>query len=223
MNLQQTIVWHVKNALGALDAVLTSTKNITTSGNLATTGSGTLTAAGASSLTGGIAQATAMHGVSNVQITGATNGTDTAFADNTHFLTSIWLPVNFTCTSIAYLVGSVGGTDKVYGVIYDAGGAVLASSNTTSTGTAVTVGTAAQIQTMNLHNDTSDTPVPLVGPNMIYVGISANGNTAKIRTVPAYLGAEINAGSVSQTHGTIGSVTVPTAFANDKAPYIILR
>jgi len=177
----------------------------------------------AQTMTSGISVGTAISGVENRPITVATVGTDTAFADGTHFVTSIFLPVNFTCTSIGVLLGSVGGTDKIYGVIYDADGAVTASTDTTSSGTAVTAGTAAQIQTMNLHNDTTDTPVALVGPAMYYVGISANGTTAKLRTVPAYMGGPINAGSVSQTHGTIAAITEPTTFTAAKAPYIVLR
>jgi hypothetical protein len=55
---------------------------------------------------------------------------------------------------------------------------------------------------------------------MYYVGISANGNTCRLRTIPAYCGGEIYAGSVSQTHGTVAAITPPTTFTADKAPYV---
>lgn len=201
MNLSQTILWHVKNHLDSVVSALSL--------------SSTLAVTGAATLTGGIAQATAISGAHNLQITGATNGTDTAFADGTQFVTSIFLPVNFVCTNIEYLVGSVGGTDKVYGVIYDADGAVLANTSLTAGG--ATVGTAAQIQQLALTATEA-----LVGPALYYVGISANGATAKIRTAPAYLGASLWGGSVSQAHGTVAAITEPVTFTADKAPYVIL-
>jgi hypothetical protein len=142
----------------------------------------------------------------------ATSGTDTAFADGTQFVSSIWLPVNKTLTGVGYLIGSVGGTDKVYAVLYDADGAVLANSSLTGGG--ATVGTAAQTQTLAFTSTYA-----AVGPRMYYVGISANGATAKLRTVPAYTAVSLFAGSVAQVHGTVAAITEPTTFTADKAPF----
>ena len=162
-----------------------------------------------------LAQATEPHGFCNKDVVSATGGTDTAFADGTQFVTSIFIPVNKTITGIAYLVGSVGGTDKVYAVLYDADGAVLANSSLTDGG--ATAGTAAQIQTLAL-----TATYAAKGPALFYVGISANGGTAKIRTVPAHMQSGIYAGSVAQTHGTVAAITEPVTFTADKAPYVFV-
>lgn len=199
---------HIKRALAlGIDTA------ITTSGALSTTS--TLAVTGASTLTGGIAQATAAHGFCNWPITTATSGTDVFFADGTQYVTSIFLPVNKTLTGVTYLVGSVGGTDKVYVVLYDADGAVLANSSLTTGG--ATVGTAAQLQAVAF-----TATYAAKGPRMYYVGISGNGNTAKLRTVPAYTGGGIHAGSVAQVHGTVAAITEPVTFTADKAPVCFL-
>ncbi len=174
---------------------------------------GTVTAA--VTLSGGIAQAVAPSGFHNWQPIAATSGTDTTPANNTQFLTSIFLPVNMTLTGVSYLIGSVGGTDKVYVVLYDASGAVLANSSLTSGG--ATVGTAANIQAVAF-----TAPYAAVGPAMYYVGVSMNGNTARLRTVPAHCQAGLFAGSVTQTHGTVAAVVEPVTFTADKAPVCFL-
>jgi len=175
----------------------------------------TLHITGAASLTGGIAQATAYSGAHNITPAAATTGTDTAFANGTQFVSSIFVPANKTLTGAGYLIGSVGGTDKVYAVLYSAAGAVLANSSVASGG--ATVGTAANVQTLAF-----TATYAAVGPALYYVGISANGNTAKIRTVPAHCQGSIWGNSVSQTHGTVAAITPMTAFTADKAPYLFL-
>lgn len=179
----------------------------------ATTGafSSTLAVTGATTLTGGIAQATAPHGFANWQPVAATSGTDTTPADGTQFVTSIFVPVNKTLAGVAYLIGSVGGTDKVYAALYDASGALLANSSVSGGG--ATVGTAANVQTLAFTSTYA-----AKGPAMYYVGISMNGNTARLRSVPAHTQAGLFAGSVSQTHGTVAAITAPTTFTADKAP-----
>lgn len=145
----------------------------------------------------------------------ATSGTDTAFADGTTFLTSVFVPYNMTVTGIGYLVGSVGGTDKVIVRIYSSAGTLLASSTTASSGT--TAGTAAQVQEIALTSTYA-----AVGPNRYFIAVSANGNTAKLRTVAAHTGAKTLSGSVALTHAATTAITPPTAFAADKAPFAYL-
>jgi hypothetical protein len=58
------------------------------------------------------------------------------------------------------------------------------------------------------------------GPAMYYVGVSASGATAKLRTVPANLSFGIFAGQVSQTHGVVAAITAPTTFTAGKGPYV---
>jgi len=173
--------------------------------------SSTLTVTGASTFTGGIAPASAPTGIANWVPPTETSGTDTAFANGTQFVTSVFVPVNMTITGFNFLVGSVGGTDKVYVVLYSSAGAVLANSSLTAGG--ATVGTAAQTQAVAFTSTYAS-----VGPRLYYVGVSANGNTAKLRTVLAYCSGGLFAGSVSQAHGTVAAITAPTTFTADKAP-----
>lgn len=203
----------------ASQATITTDKNLSVGGNLAVTGATTFTGAvantAAQTLTGGIAQATAPHGFANIFPAAATTGTDTTPANGTQFVTSIFVPANKTLTGAGYLIGSVGGTDKVYAALYSATGALLANSSVTTGG--ATVGTAANAQTLDF-----TATYAAVGPAMYYVGVSMNGNTARLRTVPAHCSGGIFAGSVSQTHGTVAAITAPTTFTADKAPYIFV-
>lgn len=202
-NQQRTYVHWVQKTLSKLEGAMELAST------LAVTGATTLT--GALTVTGGIAQATAPHGFYNWQPVAATSGTDTAFANGTQFVTSIFVPVNKTLTGVGYLVGSVGGTDKVYAVLYDADGAALANSSLAGGG--ATVGTAAQIQTLAF-----TATYAARGPRIYYVGVSANGATDKLRTVPAHCQGGLFAGSVAQTHGTVATITEPVTFTADKAP-----
>jgi hypothetical protein len=177
----------------------------------------TLGVTGVTTLTGGIAASVGYGGAHNALPATATSGTDTTPADGTQYVSSIWIPANITLTGVKYLVGSVGGTNKVYAVLYSKAGAVLA--NTSITGGGATVGTAAQLQTMAFSPGT----YAAVGPALHFVGVSINGATARIRTVPAYCGGSIMSGTVSQTHGTsptVAAITPPTAFAADTAPFL---
>jgi hypothetical protein len=171
--------------------------------------------AGSLTLSGGIAQAVAPHGFANWVPIAATSGTNTTPAADTHFLTSIFVPVNKTLTGVSYLIGTVGGTDKVYAALYDASGALLANSSVSGGG--ATVGTAAEQQTLAFTSTYA-----AVGPALYYVGVSMNGNTARIRTVPAFCSGGIYAGSVTQVHGTVATVVEPVTFTADKAPIVFL-
>lgn len=169
----------------------------------------------ATTFTAGIAPTSAPSGVGNWQPIAATSGTDTTPANGTQWVTSIYVPVNMTITNVTYLIGSVGGTDKVYAVLYDSSGAVLGNSSLSGGG--ATVGTAANTQTLALTST-----VAVVGPRSFFVGISINGTTARLRTVPAFCSGGISANSVAQTHGTVAAITAPSTFTADKAPIVFL-
>lgn len=154
-------------------------------------------------------------GFANWQPVAATSGTDTTPASGTQFVTSIWIPATFTLTGVSYLIGSVGGTDKVYAALYDSTGALLANSSVSGGG--ATVGTAANQQTLAFTSTYA-----LDYPGLYYVGISMNGTTARLRTIPAHTQAGLWAGSVSQTHGTVAAITAPTTFTADKAPVVFV-
>lgn len=183
----------------------------------AVTASSTLAVTGTTTVTGGIIPATAPTGICNWQPSVATSGTDTTPASGTQFVTSIYLPFNMTITNISYLIGSVGGTDKVYAVLYSSAGAVLANTDITVSGTNVTVGTAANIQTIPL------TATYAATTGRYFIGISMNGNTARLRTIPAHTQVGVLAGQVAQVHGTVAAITVPSTFTADKGPVVFVN
>jgi hypothetical protein len=154
-------------------------------------------------------------GAHNWQAIAETSGTDTTPANNTQFVTSIFLPANMTLTGASYLIGSVGGTDRVYAVLYSSAGAVLANSTLGSGGTVV--GTAANVQQLAF-----TATYAALGPRMYYVGISMNGNTARLRTVPVHTQGSLWGNSVSQTHATVAAITPPTTFTDAKLPIVSL-
>ena len=206
---------HIKRALAnGIDTAIQTSGAIIGTSTLAITGTSTLTG-GLAAVLGGGAAAAAPHGFRNWQPIAATSGTDTFFADGTQFVSSIFLPMNKTLTGVGYLVGSVGGTDKVYCALYAADGTLIRKSSVTAGG--ATAGTAAEVQTLAF-----ETTYAAVGPAMYYVGISGNGNTAKLRTVPAQVHGGIFAGSVAQVHGTVAAITEPVTFTADKAPVCFL-
>lgn len=165
----------------------------------------------AMTLTGGIGQLTAPMGFFSWQPIAATSGTDTAFASGTLFVASVFVPVNKTITGIGYLLGSVGGTDKVVVQLNSAAGALLANSTLTAGGT--TAGTAANTQEIAF-----TATYAAVGPAMYYIGVSANGATAKLRTVPAFCNAGMFANSLTQTVSVPAAIAGPTTFTADKGP-----
>ncbi len=151
----------------------------------------------------------------NWQAVAATSGTDTTPASGTQFVSSIFVPANFTATGVGYLIGSVGGTDRVYAVLYDAAGAVVANSTLASAGT--TVGTAANSQELAFTST-----VEVKGPARYFIGISMNGNTARLRTVPAFTPGGLLTDAVSQTHATVAAITPPTTFTANEGPVVYI-
>jgi hypothetical protein len=143
----------------------------------------------------------------------ATSGTDTTPAEKKLFVTSLFLPVSKKITGIGYLVGSVGGTNKVVAGIWNAAGTLLAASSETTEG--ATVGTAAEIQELALV-----TPYQATGPQAYFIGLTMNGNTARLRTIPKntagnnVFGAELSLAEKNK----LAAITPPTSFTADKAP-----
>src|SRR5438128_2646789 len=129
----------------AKNVTLSGSNNFDASGSTGTfkTSTGANTIGGALSMasgkaitpsSGGIVPITAPSGIANWQPVAATSGTDTTPANNTQFLTTMFIPANKTITNINYLIGSVGGTDKVYGALYDSTGAALANTSVSGGG-----------------------------------------------------------------------------------------
>ena len=193
---------------------LTVTDDLTVSDTLTVTGTSTFTGAqtltGATTLTGGAAGGIPRN-VGTWSNPTATSGTDTACSNGTVYTGSVFLPMNATITGIQYLIGSVGGTDKVVAALYNKTGTLLANSATAG----ATVGTAAQSQQVAFTSTYA-----AVGPAYYHIGLCFNGTTAKFRSVPAYcdMGSGVVGNGVAQTFGTPATITAPTTFTADKVP-----
>ena len=144
-------------------------------------------------------------------LTSLTAGTDTTPVNGTRWTTSIYLPHCMTLTWIGYLIGTVGGTDKAIVELHDVDGTLLAHSALAG----VTVGTLATFQELPF-----TAPIQVVGPGFYYLSVTMNGTTARLRTLPVALGVSqtIYSKSATGTFGTVGALTVPTAFVATTAP-----
>lgn len=194
-------------ALTITAGTVTTLTNTTLTGATATF-SATLGVTGATTLTGGVAGGKPWN-INTWQAVAATSGTDTACTNGTAYVGSIYVPMNCTVTGIQYLIGSVGGTDKVIASLHDSTGALLANSSQSG----LTVGTSANLQQVAL-----TATYAAVGPAYYFIALTFNGTTAKFRTVPAHTQNGLLSGSVTQTFGTSASFTAPTTFTADKAP-----
>ena len=183
-----------------------TTGDLRVGGNLTT--AGTLTNTGAQTFTGGIAGGKPWN-VYTWEAPTATSGTDTACSNGTAYVGSVFLPMNATVTGIQYLIGSVGGTDKVIASLHDASGALLANSAAAG----LTVGTAANLQQVAFTSTYA-----AVGPAFLFVALTFNGTTAKFRSVPAHTQTGVIGNGVTQTFGTSASFTAPSTFTADKVP-----
>lgn len=145
----------------------------------------------------------------NVPTTSTAQGTDTAGVAGRLFVTDLYLPIGCTLTGIAWLVGSVGGTDKVIIALWSANGEVLATSNLAG----VTVGAAGSAQNVNFTSSKS-----ISGPTMVAVGVQLSGSTAKLRTAP------FPAVCSTIVEGSFGAIeplaSFPSGFGGSQAPII---
>lgn len=143
----------------------------------------------------------------------ATSGTDTTPAEKKLFVTSVFIPSFKVIKGIGYLVGSVGGTNKAVAGLFSATGTVLAKSSETTEGTLV--GTAAEIQELTL-----TTEYAASGPGLYYVGITMNGNTARLRTIPTNTaGSNVLTTEATLTaKNVLETIAAPTTFTGAKGP-----
>lgn len=163
---------------------------------------------------GGITPASAAPGPVTWQPPTAESGTDTAFAEKKLFTASIFLHFNMTVTGVKYLLGAGGGTNKVIAALFNSAGQKVANSSETTEGTVA--GTEKTVQTLAFTS-----AYQAKGPALYYVGLTANGATAKLRTIPAntalngILTAEI---SLTTKNVVPASVTAPTEWIAAKGP-----
>ena len=137
----------------------------------------------------------------------AVSGGDIACVSGTVICSELFLPFNRTITGIGYLIGSVGGTDKVVASLYDYAGAILGYSAIAGS----TVGTTATFQNLALLTAVA------AKTGKYYIGLCFNGTTAKFRAY-TIAGALFEAWNEAQTFGTPAVVTPPGTFTADKGP-----
>lgn len=178
---------------------------------LAVTGTTALT--GALTPTGGVVSASAAPGfwAGGYAPTTAETGTDLALAEKKLFVTSLFLPVNKKIKGIGYLLGAGGGTTKVVLGLFNNKGEVLAKTSETTEGTVA--GTEKTIQSIDLTAE-----YEAVGPAVYFLGITGNGTTAHIRTIPANTaGANVFAGEVELAEkNKLAKFTAPSTFTGGK-------
>jgi hypothetical protein len=143
----------------------------------------------------------------------ATSGTDVACANGTRFWVEVDIPYNVTLTGLAYLVGSVGGTDSVVVQLCNSAGVEVATSRPVGTA-ADLVGTAAQFQSVAF----STTYAAVAGK--YYAAVQFNGTTAKFRAYPIP-GSKFIANTAAGTWGTKADITPGTSFVADKGPILM--
>jgi hypothetical protein len=187
-------------------------KGATTLEAAATVGT-TLGVTGITTPTGGIAPASQAPGfwAGNYAPGTAETGTDLALAEKKLFVTSIFLPVNKEITGIGFLLGAGGGTTKVVLGLFNSKGEVVGKTSETTEGTVA--GTEKTIQEIAL-----TAKYKAVGPALYFVGITGNGTTAHIRTIPANTaGANVFAGEVELTEkNKLAKITAPSTFTGGK-------
>lgn len=173
----------------------------------------TLKVTGITTPTGGIAAPSAIPGAyaGGWHPAAATSGTDTTPAEKKLFVTSLFLPVNKTVKGIGFLVGSVGGTNKAVAGLFDSAGTLLGHTSETTEGTLV--GTAAEMQEIDL-----TATYAAKGPAVYFIGVTMNGNTARLRTIPKNTaGANVLSKEITiAAKNVLANITAPTAFEADK-------
>lgn len=176
--------------------------------------SGSLTITGATTLSGGLnlPSEPSIFWAAGGSTVLATSGTDVACANGTRFWVELNIPYNCTITGLAYLVGSVGGTDSVVVQLCNSSGVQVATSRVVG-GAATLVGTAAQFQSVAFTS-----PYTAVSGRYFAV-VQFNGTTAKFRAYPIP-GSKFIANTAAGTWGTKADITPGTSFIADKAPIL---
>lgn len=176
---------------------------------------GAVSASGALAPSGGLTQNTATPGchfyAGDAEPSTSTTGTDTTPVNGTVWVSELFVPANCTATGISYLIGSVGGTDKVNVSLYNSAGVLLANSAVDSS---VTVGTTATMQRVPFTSTYAVT-----GPAKYFIGVQINGTTSRLRT-QAF--GDVDVTSVAGTFNTLPALTPPTTFTASKGPIAML-
>jgi len=136
--------------------------------------------------------------------------TDTTGVAKQIWLAPVLIPYGTTLTGIAFLIGSVGGTDNACVAIYDGSGKLLAQSAAAG----VLVGTADTFQKIPF-----TATVSVVGPGLHFIAVQTNGTTAHIQTITAGVQVTGILAGAGQTFGVFPTpITVPTTFTTAEGP-----
>lgn len=149
----------------------------------------------------------------------ATSGTDKACSNGARWWVEIYIPYNVTLNGIAYLVGSVGGTDSVMVHLYNSAGTLVASSKHTGATHGAIVGTAAQFQSCPFYSGGSTTTYAATA-GLYYATVQFNGTTAKFRTYPIP-GSKFIANTAAGTWDVAANITPGTTFVADDGPILM--
>ena len=163
--------------------------------------------------TGGveIASGTPSTAFNNADWDTLTVGTDTACTNGDRYWPRVFVPHNALLPGIGYLIGSVGGTDKVIVELTDSEGTNVATSALAG----VTVGTLATVQKVPF-----TATYAAVGPAYYFAVVQFNGTTAKFRTLAAstnYASTQI-CNTAAGTFGTPADMTPGNTCVADKGP-----
>lgn len=135
-------------------------------------------------------------------------GTDTTPTAGTIYLAQFDLP-GMTVTNIACLNGSVGATDKLIYGLWNSSGTLVA--NTALAGTLAA--------TANVFQSIALTTTYAAAAGQYFVGVQANGNTTRLRTIATLTYLQNATTSQAGTFGTLPAITtVPTTVTADVGP-----
>jgi hypothetical protein len=149
----------------------------------------------------------------------ATSGTDVACSNGARWWVELNIPDEVSLTGIAFLVGSVGGTDSVVVQLHNSAGVEVATSKKTGANHGAIVGTAAQFQSCPFYVGASATPY-VATEGKYFVSVQFNGTTAKFRAYPIP-GSKFITGTAAGTWNTAANITPGTTFTADKGPIIM--
>jgi hypothetical protein len=187
-----------------------TTEDVTITDDLSVAGTTAFT--GAITTTGGVTPTSAPKFITTVPIGSVAYGsfgTDTATADNkTVYLINVFVPCNTTLTGGAKLNGTAH-TDKLCYYLFNNAGTKVAQTAAAGTASA----------TNDVFQEIAFTATyAAVGPANYWLGVQANGATAKSRLVAAST-AKLLAGEVAGTSfGAETSVVPPTTFTANTGP-----
>ena len=147
-------------------------------------------------------------------VVSATTGTDAACTSGGRFWSELGVGNTVTLTGVAFLVGSVGGTDSVVVQLCNSSGVQVATSKLTGAHHGALIGTAAQFQSVPFSSTYT------AAPGKYYVVLQFSGTTAKFRTYPIP-GSKFIANTATGTWDTKSDITPGTTFVADKGPILM--